>query len=446
MDTLEQLQSGALAGATRVAISCGLESFPPELFGLADTLQALDLSGNRLSSLPDDFGRFTQLRILFCSFNEFTRLPDVLGKCPQLEMIGFRANRIGEVPADSLPRNLRWLILTGNCIESLPQRLGQCAALQKLMLAGNRLSALPAAMQACERLELLRLSANRFEALPGWLLGLPRLSWLGFSGNPCSDALERRAQASVLAPTVRWEDLEVLEMLGSGASGVIHRAVWRDHGVSRDVAVKVFKGALTSDGLPHSEMVAWLAAGSHPGLIGVLGRVQGHPDNAEGLVMPLVDASYTVLAGPPSMQSCTRDVYEAGLRLSPEAALRLACGVAGAAAQLHARGILHGDLYAHNILHNQHGDALLGDFGAATFCDPGKGQGERQRFESLDVRAFGCLLEELVERVGVHDSVATIPGALATLRDACLQPDPAMRPSFADLCTSLAAAAVPRSD
>ena len=115
MNTLEQLRSGALAGATRVALSCGLESFPPELFGLADTLQTLDLSGNHLSSLPDDLGRFTQLRILFCSSNDFTSLPDVLGQCSRLEMIGFRANRIGDLPAGSLPRNLRWLILTGNC-------------------------------------------------------------------------------------------------------------------------------------------------------------------------------------------------------------------------------------------------------------------------------------------------------------------------------------------
>jgi len=342
------------------------------------------------------------------------------------------------LPADSLPRNLRWLILTGNSIASLPNQLGQCDALQKLMLAGNRLSALPASMQACKRLELLRLSANRFEALPAWLLRLPRLSWLGFSGNPCSDARERSAQASVHTPAIAWDALEILEMLGSGASGVIHRAIWREGGAARDVAVKVFKGALTSDGLPHSEMVAWLAAGSHSGLIGVLGRIEGHPEGAEGLVMPLVDASYTVLAGPPSMQSCTRDVYEPGLSLSPEAARRIASSIAGAAAQLHARGILHGDLYAHNILHNLRGDALLGDFGAATFCDPDNGRG--QRFESLDVRAFGCLLEELVDRVEPHSGAAPIPNTLAALRDACLQPEPAMRPSFADIRGSLAAA------
>ena len=54
--------------------------------------------------------------------------------------------------------------------------------------------------------------------------------------------------------------------------------------------------------------------------------------------------------------------------------------------------------------------------------------------------AFGCLLEELVDRVEPHTAGPT-RNALKELRDACLQPDPAARPSFADLCGSLATAA-----
>lgn len=439
MDTLEQLRSGALAGATRVAISEGLDVFPPELFELADTLQTLDLSGNRLTSLPDDFSRFSQLRILFCSSNAFERLPAVLGACPSLEMIGFRTNRIAELPAESLPQALRWLILTGNHLADLPESLGQCQALQKLMLAGNRLSGLPASMADCTRLELLRLSANRFEALPAWLGRLPRLSWLSFSGNPCSDTREREAQASLTVPAVRWDCLQILEPLGSGASGVISRAIWRDGAGVREVAVKMFKGALTSDGLPHSEMVAWLRAGSHPGLIGVLGRIEGHPEGAEGLVMPLVDSSFTVLAGPPSMQSCTRDVYQAGLRFSANDAWRMAGRVAGAACQLHEGGILHGDLYAHNILHNHQGEALLGDFGAATFF--GDAGDVDTPLKALDVRAFGCLLEELAARIEPGEADSGVRAELEHQRDACLQADPAQRPTFAALCVALDAMA-----
>ncbi|MFP3802864.1 leucine-rich repeat domain-containing protein, partial [Paraburkholderia sp. SIMBA_027] len=85
---------------------------------------------------------------------DFTEFPEVLGTCAQLDMIGFKANLIRTVPRGSLPRALRWLILTDNAIDELPADIGDCSRLQKLMLAGNRLRALPAEMAACRSLEL----------------------------------------------------------------------------------------------------------------------------------------------------------------------------------------------------------------------------------------------------------------------------------------------------
>src|SRR5476649_2601056 len=141
--TLEELRAGRLTGIRRLTLSCGLTSFPSEIYELADTLEILDLSGNALSSLPDDLPRLHKLRVVFCSANQFTTLPVVLGACPALTMIGFKSNQIREVPAAALPPDLRWLILTDNRVEELPAAIGRCGQLQKLMLAGNRLSALP---------------------------------------------------------------------------------------------------------------------------------------------------------------------------------------------------------------------------------------------------------------------------------------------------------------
>ena len=140
MHTMEQLRSGALAGATYLRLSCGLQTVPDEVFDLADTLEILDLSGNALASLPADFGRLRKLRILFCSDNLFTELPAVLGDCPDLGMIGFKANRISQVSPRALTPRLRWLILTNNRIRTLPAEIGSCSLLQKLMLAGNELT------------------------------------------------------------------------------------------------------------------------------------------------------------------------------------------------------------------------------------------------------------------------------------------------------------------
>lgn len=96
------------------------------------------------------------------------------------------------------------------------------------------------------------------------------------------------------------------------------------------MAVKLFKGEVTSDGWPHSEMAACLGAGRHPGLIPVLGRIQGHPMGTAGLVMDLIDPAFEVLAAPPSLDSCSRDVYAPGTRFSLTEVLQLASQTASA--------------------------------------------------------------------------------------------------------------------
>jgi serine/threonine protein kinase len=114
--------------------------------------------------------------------------------------------------------------------------------------------------------------------------------------------------------------------------------------------------------------------------------------------------------------------------------------VAEAAAHLHAQGILHGDLYAHNILRTPGGEALLSDFGAAAFFDPAAP--EAQALQQLETRALGCLLEELL---------AHCPAAPPTLRqpwqaliDSCLQPTVAARPQALLCSRQLAEQRLPR--
>jgi hypothetical protein len=435
--TLEQLRAGQLAGTRRLKLACGLTEFPREIFDLADTLEVLDLSGNALTSLPDDLPRLTRLRILFGSDNPFTELPEVLGQCSQLSMVGFKANRIRRVSGKALPPQLRWLILTDNEIEALPAEIGGCTQLQKLMLAGNCLRTLPEELAACSRLELLRLAANRLSELPAWLLRLPRLSWLAYAGNPFSEALEAQALIDTQIAAIPWHDLKLEAPLGEGASGVIYRAkLAGQRGDSRAVAVKLFKGAVTSDGLPDCEMAACIRAGDHANLIPVTGKVKDHPAGTHGLAMELIDPQFRNLAGPPSLESCTRDVYGADVRFAAASALGIAHGMASAACHLHEQGIMHGDLYAHNILYGGQGRALLGDFGAASFYALGD-RNMGLALERLEVRAYGCLLEELLERCDWPDAQANTRALLVELKDNCLSEAIDSRPSFDEITARL---------
>ncbi|MDJ0365147.1 leucine-rich repeat-containing protein kinase family protein [Hymenobacter sp. H14-R3] len=431
MHTLAQLRAGQLAGARRLDLAAGLPEFPEEIFDLADTLEVLNLSGNRLAALPPGLGRLRKLEVLFCSDNQFAAVPEVLGDCPQLSMVGFKANRIRTLPAAALTPALRWLILTDNQLESLPPEIGQCQQLQKLMLAGNQLRKLPAELAQCTSLELLRIAANQLTELPAWLLAMPRLAWLAYAGNPFGAAAEAAAVARHPIGPIAWPELAVEQQLGEGASGVIYQARWQR--VAKEVAIKLFKGAVTSDGLPHSEMAACISAGRHPNLIAVEGQVTQHPAGAEGLVLELIAPAFGNLAGPPSLATCTRDVYAPGTTFSLAAALRLAHGIASAAAHLHEQGILHGDLYGHNILATAAGDALLGDFGAASFFE--LATPAATGLQRLEVRAFGCLLGELLAHCPEGDA-ATLH-ALADLQRRCVQPVVAERPALAEVAQEL---------
>jgi len=439
MHTLEDLRAGKLTGLRRLDLSAGLTEFPAEIFDIADTLEVLNLSGNRLTALPPDLNRLSHLQVLFCSDNDFKAVPEVLGHCQQLRMLGFKANKIHTLPAAALPPNLRWLILTDNQLTALPPEIGQCP-LEKLLLAGNQLRALPPELARCTQLGLLRIAANQLTELPAWLLTMPSLAWLAYAGNPFGAAAEAAVVARHPIGSIAWPELTLEQQLGEGASGVIYQARWqRPVGAATEVAVKLFKGAVTSDGLPQSEMAACIGAGQHPNLIAVEGKISQHPAGAEGLVLKLIDPAYGNLAGPPSLATCTRDVYAPGTTFSLAAAGRLAHGMAAAAAHLHAQGILHGDLYAHNILATPDGDALLGDFGAASFFDAATPAA--QSLQRLEARAFGHLLEELLAKCLVYadDSEAPVRRAWVDLQLRCTQPTVAARPLFAEIERELAA-------
>ena len=264
----------------------------------------------------------------------------------------------------------------------------------------NQIEELPEEMANCVNLELLRIAANQLTAIPQWLFELPKLSWVAFAGNPAT----HQVQSNTAIEAFHWDEFSVKELLGEGASGFISKATWK---VKQEaVAIKVFKGAVTSDGLPEDEMKVAIAAGIHENLIQILGKVAGHPEQKSGLIMELISSSYINLGHPPSMETCTRDVFDAQAVYAGEELLKIAKSMASVCAQLHRKGINHGDLYAHNILVNKTADSLLGDFGAASFYAINSALAPN--IERVEVRAFGCLVEDvfnLVPKEALHNEL-----------------------------------------
>lgn len=407
----------------QIKMAQGLTEFPLTLLQHADTLETLDLSDNQLCSLPEEIAQFKALKRLFLTNNRFEEVPAVLALCPNLTMVSFKGNQLKRFGQGSLPAGLQWLILTDNQLTALPADMGRYQQLQKCALAGNQLRQLPESMQQCRELGLLRLSLNQFAEFPQWLFELPKLAWLALGANPATPVTLHSE-----IPSCALADFQLQETLGVGASGVIYRALAHGEGAKQLgielCAVKQFKGWLTSDGCPKDEMANALNAGRHPQLIPLYAKLEG--GDLPGLAMALVPASFVSLGKPPSFATITRDTFEPELRLSTSDIERLAQQVVSVMAHLHQRQLVHGDLYAHNMLVDANQQLYLGDFGAATAL-AALPPAQQQAMQLQEVAAFGYWLDDMLAlQRDSHLNAAH----LLQLVDECLQPDVLQRPSF----------------
>lgn len=212
--------------------------------------------------------------------------------------------------------------------------------------------------------------------------------------------------------------------------------------------MKLFKGDCSSDGHPSDEVyVSSLVGSVQPNILPVLASIS-EPDPSTvngmkyGLVFPMIPQHCHVLASPPSFATVTRDVYSEHKVFSLRYALRIASGIASACSYLHSIGVMHGDIYGHNIHVYEDGTPILVDFGAASAYSAFSAHSGvldiRARYENLEARAFGCLLEEIIERTVLDSNESGgvgqyVVGCLQTLLQRCLDISPERRPPFSEI-------------
>jgi len=196
-----------------------------------------------------------------------------------------------------------------------------------------------------------------------------------------------------------------------------------------------------TDGDPMHEIDVG-AALDHPNVIRVLGAL---PKPHAGLVLELLELQppqqpgstplgWSELGKPPSFDTCTRDTYPEDKRWPLSFVLATLRGIASACAHLHRHAFTHGDLYAHNTMVQTDGVPKLGDFGAA-FNYKALGDAAAPLVERIEARAFGCLAEELLERLEATGDEAVV--TLHQLKDSCLMDEVLQRPSFVQICERL---------
>ena len=235
---------------------------------------------------------------------------------------------------------------------------------------------------------------------------------------------------------LRQDRYRVERPLGQGAMATVLLA--RDTVLDRVVAVKVLADHLAADDGFRRRFVreARLAARlCHPNLVQVF---DAGDDGRPFLVMEYVDGETVAdrLAGP--------------VGFSADELVGLATQLSAGLAHAHARGIVHRDVKPHNVLLRRDGVAKLTDFGiaraveesglteigtvvgTAAYMAPEQAAGQPAG-PAADVYGLAAVLR--------HAAGGSLPPELEPLVDAALAPDPAARPSAADLHRQLVAMA-----
>ncbi len=93
--------------------------------------------------------------------------------------------------------NLQWLDLSENRIQAIPAEMGNLKRLQFLNLYSNKIKLLPAEMQELGNLHTLFVAENRLTEIPAWVGGMGKLRTFNFAYNRITRLEAERAQTAL---------------------------------------------------------------------------------------------------------------------------------------------------------------------------------------------------------------------------------------------------------
>jgi serine/threonine protein kinase/tetratricopeptide (TPR) repeat protein len=158
------------------------------------------------------------------------------------------------------------------------------------------------------------------------------------------------------------DNYRILEKIGEGGQGAVYRAL--DTRLGRNIVVKVLPKELTirEANLKRFEREARLASSlDHPNICTIFDL--GESNGVHFIAMQLVEGKNV------------RQLVD-GRPLALKSALSIASQVADALAAAHARGIMHRDIKAGNIMVTKDGQVKILDFGLAKLVDQSTAQAE----------------------------------------------------------------------
>jgi len=117
-----------LPSLTQLQLSYNSLTAIPAEISLCVNLQDIDISSNKISSLPDSFSGMTKLTKFSASDNNLTELPATLCKLESVQTVFLYGNSISKIPAISWKKP-ELVNLEGNSLTSIPFRLSKADTL-----------------------------------------------------------------------------------------------------------------------------------------------------------------------------------------------------------------------------------------------------------------------------------------------------------------------------
>lgn len=160
-----------------------LKHLPEQLFEVTGILRNLDLSQNRIRSLPSSVGTFCNLKQLHLSCNELTSVPDDIGLLKKLEVLSLDSNQLCSLPDGFVGlSSLSSLKLSHNNFTEFPKVVCHLASLDNLDFSSNYIEQLPDEVKELQVSEI-NLNQNRLNSLNKNLAHCRRLRTLRVEEN-----------------------------------------------------------------------------------------------------------------------------------------------------------------------------------------------------------------------------------------------------------------------
>jgi len=177
----------------RVRFSKGTPYYSPEAFFSRLEEQSKESSESAVGvgaldyvrHIPPNIGNIRNLVFLYIAYNPIQTLPNEIGSLSNLRTLTIINTSLSSLP-ESIGNlsHLEELSLMGNNIRHLPESIGKLKNLRALNLAYNKLDSLPSTLADLENLELLDVTGNRLRSFPPLLP--PRLNTMFIGDNHIS--------------------------------------------------------------------------------------------------------------------------------------------------------------------------------------------------------------------------------------------------------------------